>query len=1053
METTVIERFKLFNKAKIFLENIIMSCIEDSSALGFVNEYYVHGGQVLLSFINPYILNTISFGLEKDVHSNEFIDCLYTDDFDIVVSEEHSNKIGEIINVIKNTKKKSPMRDFWSYLKYLICNHMNIEYEEYDFDICDNISNGTNELIEIHNIWIAIRKKTGENVFRFKFADITLCTKDYYVKTRSIYPYTKRLTIIDYIVNDLPNIVERIKQYKIELTKSEKTRDPAKYVSNINKRYLRILLLLNAITTNTINVAKIGMSYDTYQNELGRHRNKLIELIDDVQREVRTENSCLSNYFVFQYIDKNSYNIYFYINDIISLTSLLAIQRVENTVFSGMTPIFLNTSNTMFPPKNITDGLNASRYNVPMVNAKSIKDMYAFKDTCKEYIDDLYKLDFPYKGGKLIKQYSASSYTDINNRSKLWIYDPTKAMNKPSEDDQGNMQIKQLIDSFSEKYNKKLFDFGTVHEKQYAYRSEWYTLIGKFSGYYDIDVAVNKTIITPSITSCGIIHPTTIGSKFVLLRIRYDENAKFLYILDYSTSIHEKEIIFPAGTIFTVTKITESYYSGEYELTIDLDCVGNIAYNNLKEFGEKYRRYLETDFVTYAPSSTKTVVQKGFQELLAKLSVNRKIPYKIIKELSSIEPYKELKSKIVSYSKFPEFDTDQAYLGEKLRGNKSSFCRKNVNTIIHTEPTNFVILTYNVHNFVKICNPQGRNHMHIINAIKEILDKTHIDIVCMQEVTPIYLSKPTTRQEIEAGSFSELVDQMSKLGFTYHICTNSMWDTDELNEDYYIIANFIFSKHLPTSVTHFGLPNNRCAQLAKIRHNSTNNEIYILNTQLEFRHGLTTKSGKNVLQTQIQCLCDIIENYNKSHPFFIAGDFNNDIVTDPIFEELNKLCKPITPTSDTSTDISGFNTSKIIDYILQTNKTSQICNIVTRLIIQHDASDHYPVMSGIRIHMSPVHDLSTKDSRMRTIYSHIYVWVEQLTNVDEIKIGVSDGNDIIVGSIFNVADLPPFKISNKSKNEETFLDNLVSHIKILKQTNKIKDLIFENNVAMFNKYI
>jgi endonuclease/exonuclease/phosphatase family metal-dependent hydrolase len=291
-------------------------------------------------------------------------------------------------------------------------------------------------------------------------------------------------------------------------------------------------------------------------------------------------------------------------------------------------------------------------------------------------------------------------------------------------------------------------------------------------------------------------------------------------------------------------------------------------------------------------------------------------------------------------------------------------------------PGNIRVMTYNVHNWVKQCptpvpgivNSVGRNILFAMSVV----DQMFSDIVCMQEIVPVYTKEPKTPKEIEEGSFYPIINEMARKGYNNyyisdtHYVTDLQFDPLDSGREYFVLCNAIFSKNPIIYNVTGELGNNRIAMLTVI--DIPTGILILINIHIEFNWGeydningvgFETDLAKQVqidklavfIRDQSIIIDGIIGQIEKETNtkikklYLLIGDFNND-KSALDFKSLNEIgltllnAKYSVAPTDHEPLFSGQNQRELID-MAHTNDVTKI-NEQSLIIVPNDSSDHYP---------------------------------------------------------------------------------------------------------------
>ncbi len=364
---------------------------------------------------------------------------------------------------------------------------------------------------------------------------------------------------------------------------------------------------------------------------------------------------------------------------------------------------------------------------------------------------------------------------------------------------------------------------------------------------------------------------------------------------------------------------------------------------------------------------------------------------------------KDLYSVPPVYSTFPEMYEPHAFVEEKLysfpRNYKwthpltdNYYCSRKP-LYPRKTPINIRFVTYNVHNWVKQCMDtlyvtrargypytQGRNE----DAALTTLFNLHGDILFLQEIVPIYKTKPIGDIQIESGNFEILIDKFRRMGYPYYYIGDTKYKL--VNRPYYLLCNAIFSKYMIIESKTIGLAENRVVVMCLINVNGKYVACY--NVHLEFKDTMCRTYQSDPLPThhtckqrQINKLASIIHNdsvdfdrkFGDSISYVLGGDFNNIYDTTyalptkspriesrldftPITDVLKRVKTPILsesiPHGESRTSQSNQqghrieyrNIPRILD---QFYVSPEILQNAISYIVPDVSSDHYPVVLDI----------------------------------------------------------------------------------------------------------
>lgn len=368
----------------------------------------------------------------------------------------------------------------------------------------------------------------------------------------------------------------------------------------------------------------------------------------------------------------------------------------------------------------------------------------------------------------------------------------------------------------------------------------------------------------------------------------------------------------------------------------------------------------------YAPDLTMPVSHRS--------GVDTKNPYYATEFGRTNTKKKDIFNFSKKYADFPDFNGPLAYIGEHPKTRPVYCVRKP-----HYPKKSIRIISYNVHNWVKQCSDTGtdkkikfhvgRNDIPMMSTIINLIP----DIAFLQEIVPIYPSKPKTDADIEKGNFQQLIDEFTKIGLPYHYIADTHYSTEKGALDtevpYFMLCNAIFSRYEIMSHKSVELGNNRIAIVCFIK---LPNSKYITcyNVHIEFKDSLVDRAKNNLRykQVQINNLAKAIYNDSKALDdrfkdvmYVLAGDFNNEYVPqgnsdipsaginfNPITDMLQWVPPKLSvDEGDNNRIMTGQNVQRIIDHFF-ISKNVELPKPFS-LIVPDNNSDHYPIVLDINI--------------------------------------------------------------------------------------------------------
>jgi endonuclease/exonuclease/phosphatase family metal-dependent hydrolase len=326
-------------------------------------------------------------------------------------------------------------------------------------------------------------------------------------------------------------------------------------------------------------------------------------------------------------------------------------------------------------------------------------------------------------------------------------------------------------------------------------------------------------------------------------------------------------------------------------------------------------------------------------------------------------------------AKIPNGTTGKIHHGENPQSSQIHlFCNTYGNDDIISKPpgTYTRILSYNVHNLVKSCNPAIRNNKNLI----DILEKVNPDIIFCQELAPditAVSSNPATiaPSDPNKGTFVKLSQELDKKNYIFQYFADTKYNLSQKSvQNYYALYNGIFSKYKFLEVKSIKLgPKNRVCVYSLIERSS---DIYLacFNIHIEYNQGLTidgTNPKKNIIANQVEHLIKIIytiytnlennEKYKDKITYILGGDFNFNIanIDECINPEIKKaytnlknfmfLLNPFFYSyNQPKIPFSGLNTHKLIDYFFVEPPNNKKLGSYYYYILPFKNSDHYPIL-------------------------------------------------------------------------------------------------------------
>lgn len=919
-------------------------------ALQHYENYELFGDYLWKKFLNEQIVDKIA----TIISNNDFLDntkkkflysIIYFTNITISTTELNIHNIAILLK-----QNLFSLTNFFSlHVQYCVSYYLNWDNRHV------NMSIEILDYIPTHRLYRLIWRFTygSENV-DIILADIEISKKSH---------YQKDISIISIIENDINNILSKI------------------YLRS-DKDILRCHFFINMLIASYINYPYISKEDIKVLTE-----KRIIKLLIYFQKYIHKNNKLTNNQvpcFVIQRLDDNNFNIYF--NKLIFTDP----DSIENQVTEGINNLhsYYNIyilKNNYFLTYELYKNIDSKLYqhiNSTYYKSYNLNVDINLEKILNDYINELVYLDEQYN--KSVLSYTSEQYQSINE----YIYKKIYGINNEVQTEKKisvmntNTNIVKLIYHMSNKYNKNLFNEESPYI--YVYRLDYNLLLRDIS-YYNLKSG--DIIITPTITSTGISEPNYI-KRDILFRIKLDANSKFLMIMKYSVYKNEKEIILPYGSLLKITNIQtirktddQSDLSSKQTIKVikllDVEFIGTTNIIDVNEHVNYFiNNYLSKKNIVMTTTVTDmTQLFNAKNDILHdrnKSTMNIEtftnvffenvniLPY--LPEIDIDNPYKNIILQKLDYAMLPDFNEEKAYLNEYIPMEKTFFCNKDTlssQMFQGITDSNLNIMTFNVHNFVKVCAIPGRNVCHFLNFIENFLKYTHLDFLCLQEVGPIYDEQPNTQEELRKGTLRPLVDAMNKLGFIYYTIVNANYDENRVMGDYYISCNCIFSKIKPKKIVTYGLEDNRIAQVYEFSYNHI--KLALINTHLEYNDDKNIPNSINkIISKQILQLYLITRYYEYS--FILTGDLNHEILHNNIFHGLlDNRTSIITPyykyEYDDHNTITSLKKDNIIDYIIISKKLIDlnILSLNKSEIIKSNISDHYPVFASLKYNFSIVY--------------------------------------------------------------------------------------------------
>jgi endonuclease/exonuclease/phosphatase family metal-dependent hydrolase len=285
------------------------------------------------------------------------------------------------------------------------------------------------------------------------------------------------------------------------------------------------------------------------------------------------------------------------------------------------------------------------------------------------------------------------------------------------------------------------------------------------------------------------------------------------------------------------------------------------------------------------------------------------------------------------------------------------FCKSD--KIIHSSNNTLRIMTFNIHNMITRCNqgisPIFGNNLNPFEKSRDIkrfikfFEKSHADILCLQEVVPITnidIDKDIKDYEYIRNNFNfEYFNElMAKIGYKYKIISSTMngYFIKEERRHYYFLGNAIYSKYplVNSQIYQYNFLN-RNFITTTVKYNKK--EFNLVNVHWEY----FKDDDKLILQTDL-LINKLKELYNLKN-IILCGDFNINLLIKRNgkryidWEKRTGFVKHYGPFNSVykKSLATNFSQGDTTDYILMSKQNILKC--VYSNIIQTDISDHYAV--------------------------------------------------------------------------------------------------------------
>ncbi len=282
------------------------------------------------------------------------------------------------------------------------------------------------------------------------------------------------------------------------------------------------------------------------------------------------------------------------------------------------------------------------------------------------------------------------------------------------------------------------------------------------------------------------------------------------------------------------------------------------------------------------------------------------------------------------------------------------------------------VISWNVHNWVQICNSNhNRSKKRKVKEFISFIDQYKPDIVCLQEIVPnneISINQNISNfNQLKKLNFTYICKLFKSYGYEYNIIANANVDATYIKDDndYFYLANGIFSKIPIQKYYLFSIPFNRNIMIIKILYN--NKTVYIVNTHLEFKNGLLKKEYSKFdlyqkvpykirtygFQLNMNILLELLSKI-KSNNIIVCGDFNHSYggnykrqrleLGKKVFIPFMNVYHDTTIYPNISNRITNLKNNLTSDFIFLHKKSN--LQVEKSYLLFTDLSDHYPVFSS-----------------------------------------------------------------------------------------------------------
>ena len=263
---------------------------------------------------------------------------------------------------------------------------------------------------------------------------------------------------------------------------------------------------------------------------------------------------------------------------------------------------------------------------------------------------------------------------------------------------------------------------------------------------------------------------------------------------------------------------------------------------------------------------------------------------------------------------------------ELLSSLRDDICGRDESHMIWEKLADLRVMTYNVHNWTRVCSPATRlSDLPALQPLIQFVKANHVDVLMLQEVTAFY--PPGVTQPDAMRKYN--MELLRAFGFKYIRAGDTRND-----KQFYQICNVTLSKYPIKRTINFPLStaDHRAALCCVIETQQT--PVITLNTQLSFANEWYTSCFRSLAQ--------LIQQLNASKlPLLVGGDFNRaryKKILNPFLE-----CDLVTYRAPRKT-MTGFQRCAHLDGFLYNRTFSRHFVGVQAFPVILPFSDHFPVI-------------------------------------------------------------------------------------------------------------